>query len=111
MRSQMHHLVLFFIAVFLILIPGPISVNNASAQVRIRIPRPRPEPVSTPSPVTGTTRTSQPVRVDSATPAGSPVNELAPHGIPSSIIIDDGFTYFTLHNKKDYVGGKPLNKG
>jgi hypothetical protein len=31
--------------------------------------------------------------------------------LPSGIIIDDGFTFFTLHSKKDYLDGKPIDKG
>jgi hypothetical protein len=111
MRHRMLNLVFLFIPAVLILIPGPVWVNQASAQIRIRIPRPRPEPVSTPTPVTGTTRTTQPIRVATTAVASSSAGDLAPAGIPRSIIIDDGFTYFTLHNKKDYVGGKPLTKG
>src|SRR5688572_4756475 len=108
MRHRMLHLVLFFIAA---LILGPVLVDHASAQIRIRIPRPRPEQVTKPTPATESTSTTQPPAVTTSTPPSPSVSNLAPTGIPSSIILDDGFTFFTLHNKKDYVGGKPLTKG
>jgi hypothetical protein len=102
-----------FISTLLILTLGPIT-DDASAQVRIKIPRPRTEPVNRPTTTTSTTEvttTTAPVTVTTAAPMSASVSPLAPNGIPSTIIIDDGFTFFTLRNKKDYVGGKPLNKG
>src|SRR5687768_7575897 len=103
----------FFISTLLILILGPMT-DPASAQMRIRIPRPRTEPVSRPTtttPTTEVTPTTQTATVTTTAPISTSGSPLAPTGIPTSIIIDDGFTFFTLHNKKDYVGGKPLNKG
>src|SRR4051794_26147191 len=116
MPNRMHHLVLFFLSAFIAVIVLVASSGRVSAQVRIGIPRPpRVEPVRNPAPVTGTTGTTQPTVGTTGGPTAAPTsslsNERGPAPIPSSIIIDDGFTYFTLHNKKDYVGGKPIAKG
>lgn len=109
MRDRMLQTLLCFICIVLFL--GPVAYE-ASAQVRFRIPRPRTEPVNKPTPTAEVTNPTQPPTVTTTTaPSGPSTNTLAPTGIPGSIIIDDGFTFFTLRNKKDYVGGKPLNKG
>lgn len=105
MRRRMHHRVLSFLPLLVAMIAG-----QAPAQIRVRIPRPQPEPVRSPPPARSSTSTTQ-SPVKNATTTSPSANDLAPTGIPSSIIIDDGFTFFTLHNKKDYVGGKPLSKG
>ncbi len=105
MRRRMHHHVRLFLPLLVAMIAG-----QAPAQIRVRIPRSQPEPIRSPSSARSSTSTTQPVPVKNATTSSS-TNDLAPTGIPSSIIIDDGFTFFTLHHKKDYVGGKPLSKG
>ena len=107
MRKRILRYGLISIAAFITCVT---SVEQISAQGRLRIPRPRPEGIRNPPTATGTT-TPQPAAVTAPTSTGSAANELAPHGIPSSIIIDDGFTFFTLRNKKDYVGGQPVAKG
>ncbi len=110
MRERPAYLILLFSAALLAMIIFEASVQTA-AQIRVRIPRPRLEPVKNPPPVAGATSTTQPDTLASAAPSSPATNDLAPTGIPVSIIIDDGFTFFTLHHKKDYVGGKPVSKG
>lgn len=106
MRNRMLQHGIFLIVV---LMSSGVSASSASAQVRIPFPR-RPDGVRNPPPTVTAPRTPPPtVRTDP--PTSSSANELAPTVIPSSIIIDDGFTFFTLRNKKDYVGGKPIAKG
>jgi hypothetical protein len=81
-----------------------------SGQIKPTIPKPPPAPSSPTVPATPTTAT-KPTSIASKAVGSQSATDLAPTGIPSSIIIDDGFTYFTLRNKKDYIGGKPVAKG
>ncbi|HEY8185843.1 MAG TPA: hypothetical protein VIF64_07225 [Pyrinomonadaceae bacterium] len=109
MRNRLFHYFLCSLTVLITLIVSGALARDTSAQFRVPIPRPRTEPARNPPPATGNTGPTQ--RTPSTATASSSANDLAPTGIPSNIIIDDGFTFFTLHHKKDYVGGKPISTG
>src|SRR5688572_6044078 len=85
---------------------GP--TGQVSAQIRINIPRPRPErrippPVNDPA---AAPRTGSPTA-----PAATPATGASQAAAPTTVIIDDGYTFFKLRGKKDYVDGKPIDQG
>ncbi len=85
--------------------------GRAAAQPRIRIPRPRSEPKTSSPPAVDNSVPRPPATSGSSSGATQPSNETAGPQALAGLIIDDGYTFFQLRNKKDYVNGKPLSKG
>ena len=88
----------------------PAQSGEISAQIRVRIPRPRSEK-QVPPPAPGPTTTATPVSGNPGAPVKPSSNDAAQMAVPASVIIDDGYTFFQLRGKKDYVDGKPIDKG
>jgi hypothetical protein len=86
------------------------SSGEISAQIPNRIQRPRPEKRVPPA-APNTTSTSPPVSSDTGAPVKSPANDSVQPAGQASMIIDDGYTFFSLRGKKDYLDGKPIDKG
>lgn len=105
-----HRLLRCFLVCVVCIIVWPSSARHISAQIRIRIPRPRTEPVKNPPPA-DTGNPSARKTDNTGTATKPPPNEPSGPAIPTSIILDDGFTFFVLQGKKDYVDGKPIDKG
>src|SRR5687767_4623667 len=107
MRRRFFSSFLFAIvaACFIAMTDGQIS-----AQIRIKIPQPRTER-RVPPPATNPTNTSQPVAGATSQPAKTAANDTVQAAAPAGIIIDDGYTFFRLRGKKDYVDGKPIDMG
>ncbi|MEO8434682.1 MAG: hypothetical protein ABI596_07285 [Pyrinomonadaceae bacterium] len=83
-----------------------MSAAQVSAQIGIRIPRPRVEKRTSPT-------TNDPANTPglAAEPAKTTSNGSSQAIAPANVIIDDGYTFFRLRGKKDYVDGKPIDQG
>ena len=88
----------------------PMPDGQISAQIRIRIPQPRPER-KVPPPATDPAKTSPPVTSNTGQPAKNASNDTSQAAAPAGIMIDDGYTFFRLRGKKDYLDGKPIDQG
>src|SRR6266550_5865739 len=80
----------------------PVPDGQISAQIRIRIPQPRPER-KVPPPAPDPTNTSRSVAGDTGQTAKTGSNDTVQATVPAGIMIDDGYTFFRLRGKKDYV--------
>ena len=107
MRDRFPVYMLCGIAVAMLL---PTRSGEILAQIRVRIPRPRTEK-QVPPPAPNTTSTSAPVNSDTGEPMKSRSNNTVQPTAPASVVIDDGYTFFRLRGKKDYVDGKPIDQG
>lgn len=86
-----------------------MPAGQISAQIRIKIPRPGPER-RVPAPATPP-NTSPPVTSDTGEPTKTASNDAVQTAAPARLMIDDGYTFFNLRGKKDYVDGKPIDLG
>jgi hypothetical protein len=105
-----HRMLYYFLFCLVALVSWERWGGQISAQVPIRIPRPRPERKA-PPPATDPAKTSPPVTSDTGEPAKTSSNDAVQAAAPASIMIDDGYTFFSLRGKKDYVDGKPIDLG
>jgi hypothetical protein len=101
----------YFLVGLAIVLFWSAPAGRISAQIRVRIPPPRPAPRKDPPPATGPGSTSTPASGDPGVPANAPPNDPLGPQLPRAVVIDDGYTFFTLRGKKDYVDGKPIDKG
>src|SRR6266516_1646372 len=86
-----------------------VPAGQISAQIRVKIPRPRPERI--PPATANPTNPPVPATGDTGEPSQVPSNAPLQSGLPTSVVIDDGYTFFRLRGKKDYVDGKPIDQG